>query len=106
MRESRETEAAINENRNKYRTVAARGAMLFFLLNSLNKIHAFYQFSLNAFVTVFSRGLDLAPGGRKKKSQLKKTPSLRDQVCHTPEYRHEYEQLPLAFCVNSCHLIR
>ena len=79
MKESRETEQAINENRNKYRTVAARGAMLFFLLNSLNKIHAFYQFSLNAFVTVFSRGLDLAPGGRKKK-QLKKTPSLRDQV--------------------------
>lgn len=34
---------AINENRNKYRNVAARGAMLFFLLNSLNKIHAFYQ---------------------------------------------------------------
>lgn len=40
--------------------------MLFFLLNSLSKIHAFYQFSLNAFVTVFGRGLDNAPGGRKK----------------------------------------
>lgn len=40
--------------------------MLFFLLNSLSKIHAFYQFSLNAFVTVFGRGLDNAPGGRRK----------------------------------------
>jgi len=65
--QAKETEVDINENRNKYRPVAARGAMLFFLLNSLNKIHAFYQFSLNAFVTVFGRGLDLAPGGRKKK---------------------------------------
>ena len=46
----------------QYRTVAARGAMLFFLLNSLNKIHAFYQYSLNAFVTVFSRAIDVAPG--------------------------------------------
>eukprot|EP00967_Tisochrysis_lutea_P010555 scaffold12074_cov24-Tisochrysis_lutea.AAC.1 len=45
--------------------------MLFFLLNSLNKIHAFYQFSLNAFVSVFSRGLDLAPGGRKKPQQVR-----------------------------------
>ena len=36
--------------------------MLFFLLNSLNKIHAFYQYSLNAFVTVFSRAIDVAPG--------------------------------------------
>ena len=41
--------------------------MLFFLLNSLSKIHAFYQFSLNAFVTVFGRGLDSAPGGKRSK---------------------------------------
>lgn len=68
--EARETEGAINDSRNKYRPVAERGAMLFFLLNSLNKIHAFYQYSLNAFVTVFSRGLDLAPGGRKKKEPV------------------------------------
>ena len=65
--EAKETEVAINENRNQYRSVAARGAMLFFLLNSLNKIHALYQFSLNAFVVVFSRGIDLTPGGRRKK---------------------------------------
>ena len=50
--------------------VAARGAMLFFLLNSLNQIHAFYQFSLNAFVIVFSRGIDNTPGGRKKKAAI------------------------------------
>lgn len=50
----------------QYRTVAARGAMLFFLLNSLNKIHAFYQYSLNAFVTVFSRAIDVAPGKHKR----------------------------------------
>lgn len=56
--------------RNRYRDVAARGAMLFFLLNSLNKIHAFYQFSLNAFVAVFARGIDNAPFGRKKKGTL------------------------------------
>ena len=68
--EARETEIAINDSRNKYRPVAKRGAMLFFLLNSLNKIHAFYQYSLNAFVTVFARGLDHAPGGRKKKEEV------------------------------------
>lgn len=42
--------------------------MLFFLLNSLNKIHAFYQYSLNAFVTVFSRAIDVAPGGSTRDS--------------------------------------
>lgn len=47
--------------------------MLFFLLNSLSKIHAFYQFSLNAFVVVFGRGLDNAPGGRKKQVSMRKS---------------------------------
>jgi hypothetical protein len=50
--------------------VACRGASLFFLLNSLNKVHAFYQFSLNAFVTVFCRGIDLAPGRAGKKNKV------------------------------------
>ena len=49
--------------------------MLFFLLNSLNKIHAFYQYSLNAFVTVFSRAIDVAPGEHTE--QPLNTPSLR-----------------------------
>lgn len=66
--EAKETEVLLNENRDRYSHIAARGAMLFFLLNSLNKIHAFYQFSLNNFVSVFSRGIDVASGGRKKVS--------------------------------------
>lgn len=83
VKEAKETEVAINENRNKYRNVAARGAMLFFLLNSLNKIHAFYQFSLNAFVMVFSRGLDLAPGGRRKKNKNMTLRQLSRRISNT-----------------------
>ncbi|KAI3429649.1 hypothetical protein D9Q98_005734 [Chlorella vulgaris] len=64
--EARETEIKINEARNVYRGVAARGAMLFFMLNSLGKMHAFYQYSLGAFVDVFERGIDVAPGGKRK----------------------------------------
>ena len=77
VKEAKLTEIAINENRNKYRNVAARGAMLFFLLNSLNKIHAFYQFSLNAFVGVFGRGLDMASGGKKKKAEISRAGSVK-----------------------------
>ena len=68
--ESKVTEVKINESREKYRICATRGALLFFMLNSLNKVHAFYAFSLNAFVTVFARGIDLAPGGKKRKVKL------------------------------------
>ena len=70
VEESKETEEKINTSREKYRVAAARGALLFFMLNSLNKVHAFYAFSLNAFVTVFSRGIDLAPGGKKRAVKL------------------------------------
>jgi dynein heavy chain len=54
-----ETEVTINAARETYRPVASRGALLFFLMNNLNKIHTFYQYSLNAYVTVFLRGIDL-----------------------------------------------
>ena len=70
VEEAKETEEKINVSREKYRSVATRGSMLFFLLNNLNKIHAFYQFSLNSFVLVFARGIDNAPGGRKVKKKF------------------------------------
>jgi dynein heavy chain, axonemal len=85
--EAKETEKMIMVARNKYRGVAARGAMLFFLLNSLNKIHAFYQFSLNAFVIVFARGIDNAPCGRAKKALPAQVRHTRSRTClYTPPY--------------------
>ena len=51
-----ETEVTINAARENYRPTAARGALLFLMVN-LNKVHTFYQFSLNAYVAVFQRVL-------------------------------------------------
>ncbi len=65
--EAQETEKQINVARDAYRGVAARGAMLFFLLQSLSKIHAFYSFSLNAFLVSFgARGEGLLSVGMHK----------------------------------------
>jgi dynein heavy chain, axonemal len=77
--EAKETEKMIMVARDKYRGVASRGAMLFFLLNSLNKIHAFYQFSLNAFVIVFARGIDNAPHGRQSKAPVEAVAEASDR---------------------------
>jgi dynein heavy chain len=57
------TQLAIDASREAYRPVAARGALLFFVLNGLGRVHAFYRWSLAAFLAVFARGLDSAPGG-------------------------------------------
>ena len=54
-----ETEKEINLTSEKYRDVAQRGSLLFFLMNDLFRIHSFYMYSLNSFVVIFMRGIDL-----------------------------------------------
>ena len=69
-----ETEREINLTSEKYRDVAQRGSLLFFLMNDLFRIHSFYMYSLNAFVVIFLRGIDMvsesSDGGAKKGGSL------------------------------------
>lgn len=46
VKEAKVTEAEINDAREHYRPAAARGSLLYFIMNDLNKIHPMYQFSL------------------------------------------------------------
>jgi len=52
------TEAKINETSENYRPAANRGALFYFLLSDLMKIHSFYKYSLDAFVLVMHRAID------------------------------------------------
>ena len=51
------TESNINEIREKYRPVAQRASIMFFLVNDLNRINSMYQFSLSEFNDVFIMSL-------------------------------------------------
>lgn len=62
LEQGRATTAAINETSEAYRSVARRGSLLFFLLSDLVKIHTYYIYSLNAFVVVFVRAIDVVQG--------------------------------------------
>lgn len=53
------TEIAINEASEAYRPAASRGALVFFMMNELFKIHSFYKFSLDAFLIVVVRAIDI-----------------------------------------------
>jgi len=53
------TTAAIIETSEQYRPAANRGALVFFLMNELFKIHSFYRFSLDSFVIVVNRAIDI-----------------------------------------------
>ena len=54
-----DTQRAIALTAECYRPVAARGALLFFVMNGLHKVHSFYMYSLNAFAVIFARGIDV-----------------------------------------------
>jgi dynein heavy chain len=53
------TEVMINDASEAYRPAASRGALVFFMLNELYKIHSFYKFSLDSFVIVVNRAIDV-----------------------------------------------
>merc|ERR1719359_1282817 len=53
-----ETESKINETSENYRPTANRGALIFFLMMDLRKIHSFYKYSLDAFLVVITRSVE------------------------------------------------
>merc|ERR1711904_684389 len=55
---AQDTEVKINETSENYRPTASRGALLFFLLMDLCKMHTFYKYSLDSFVMVVTRAIN------------------------------------------------
>lgn len=53
------TEVQINDASEAYRPAAARGALVFFMMNELTRIHSYYKFSLDSFIIVINRAIDL-----------------------------------------------
>ena len=58
MRTAKVTQQQIAETAEQYRPVAARAALLFFLMDSLANMHTYYVHSLSSFISVFLRGID------------------------------------------------
>ena len=58
--EAKKTSIDIDKARELYRPAAARAAVLYFILNDLNKINLMYQFSLKAFSVVFDTAIQRA----------------------------------------------
>jgi dynein heavy chain len=60
VQKSVETDQEMNIQREAYRRVAVRAALLYFILVDISKIDHMYQFSLSAFLTVFVKTMDIA----------------------------------------------
>lgn len=64
------TEAKINETSELYRPAAVRGALIYFLLSDLPKIHSFYKYSLESFIDVINRAIDKITEGIEIKAKM------------------------------------
>lgn len=54
---AKNTEIEINKQREIYRSVAAEGAMLYFLIITLNVVNHMYQYSLDSFYIFFRKAI-------------------------------------------------
>jgi len=63
--------------------VAERGALFYFLLTDLAKIHSFYKYSLESFVVVIDRAIDSISEKKaaiKEKEEEKKKEEIIEKV--------------------------
>lgn len=70
------TEVKINESSEAYRQAASRGALFYFLLCDLAKIHSFYKYSLESFIVVINRAIDKIT---EKKEEVQSSEKQEDQ---------------------------
>jgi len=89
---AKETQVQIYEASEAYRPAANRGALVFFLMNELNLIHSFYRFSLDSFVVVVKRAIDIVAEAMKPKKAEKAEPEEGEEAAEEPEPEEEEEE--------------
>eukprot|EP00771_Trimastix_marina_P001232 gnl/Trimastix_PCT/2287.p1 GENE.gnl/Trimastix_PCT/2287~~gnl/Trimastix_PCT/2287.p1 ORF type:complete len:1636 (+),score=757.30 gnl/Trimastix_PCT/2287:1914-6821(+) len=65
-----DTKQLIDEARQKFSPVAERGSILFFVMSSLSAVSTMYQYSLDAFLQLFTQALQQAPGNDDFQTRL------------------------------------
>jgi len=77
---AKETSKNINFAREAYRPVAGRGALLYFLIDSLHVLDHMYQYSMASFIAILKKGMDEAP---PDEALEKRVENLIDTACLT-----------------------
>ena len=60
LKVAEETEIKIDVAREGYRAAAIRSSIAYFVLDDMSRVDAMYQFSLDAYVTLFNQSMDLS----------------------------------------------
>ncbi|KAA6419077.1 MAG: flagellar outer dynein arm heavy chain beta [Trebouxia sp. A1-2] len=79
VKQAKETEVSIGKAREVYRTVATRGSLVYFLVDTLNALDRCYHYSMANFVYILRKGMDQTPGG-KDESAVVEAQRLGEEV--------------------------
>lgn len=59
LKESSELQESLDQQRNVYRGLAVKGALLYMLINDLQKANNMYRFNLRLYIKLFNKSLDI-----------------------------------------------
>jgi dynein heavy chain len=74
------TEVNINETSENYRPAGSRGALVFFMMNELPRVHSYYKFSLDSFIVVICRAIDIVAEKMNPKKEEKEEPAEGEEA--------------------------
>ena len=100
--ESEKTEAEINEIRNRYRPVATRGSIIYFVISDLPLIDPMYQYSLSYFIRLYNLCIDLAEKSDILERRLEILMKYMTELIYSNVSRGLFERHKLIFSVIIC----
>ena len=78
------TEIKIIKSSEEYRPAASRGALIFFMMNELFKIHSFYRFSLESYLLVVVRAIGIVAEKYRAQSAANKKRAVDEEGKEDP----------------------
>ncbi|XP_076632445.1 dynein heavy chain 2, axonemal kl-2 [Colletes latitarsis] len=97
-----ETEKKIDLAREEYRPCAQRAAILFFVLNDMSFIDPMYQFSLDAYITLFMLSIEKSPKSLKLSERIESLNEYHTYALYKNTCRGLFEHHKLLFSFNMC----
>lgn len=103
LEQAKETESEINSAREEYRSVAERGALLYFLIQDMAKINPMYETGLRQFLQLFDDSLihsEKAPIAHRRIQRILKYMSSRMWKFYTRGfYKKDFTMFTLALAL-------
>jgi dynein heavy chain, axonemal len=99
---SEQTEIKIDAAREGYRPCATRAAILFFVLNDLGKVDPMYQFSLDAYISLFNISIEKSQRSSKLEERIDRLNDYHTYSVYRSTCRALFEHHKLLFSFQMC----